>query len=416
MTVQTPLDTTCRPPPRHVLLTSDSGQFGGMEMRMIDEARALRDMGHRVTVAVADFSGRDRMADRLRDLDVPLEHHEPARVLSDYHHRFRARWQAATRPETGLARFAPDLVHVFFSWTDQGIDHLWAAGRAGLPAVASIRNSFTPWPLTRWHRLHLPTAFRSVRALYGVSGAALDSFAATFDPWIPDDARRTVIHNGVDTDRFVPSPTQRLRARKSLGIPGHVPVVGSVGRLADQKRPLELLDIFRRVRRRLPEARLVLVGSGHLETQVREEITRTGLGEAVVIIPFTQAVEALYCAMDLHLVISRNEGFSSVIAEAMACGVPVVGTRVPGTEEVIRGTKAGALVPFGDPAAIARTVIDILESGADARARLGQAGREAAVMRYSRDAWLARITRFYAEVLNPAAPSAAAVAPRGKGA
>lgn len=66
------------------------------------------------------------------------------------------------------------------------------------------------------------------------------------------------------------------------------------------------------------------------------------------------------------------------------------------------------LVPVGDVGAIAHAAIDILESGADARARLGQAGREAAVLRFGRDAWLARLTRFYAEVLD-SGPSVAAV-------
>lgn len=273
--------------------------------------------------------------------------------------RFRERWRAATLPaDARLARFRPDMVHVFFSWTDQGIDHLWAAGKAGIPAVASIHNTFPRWPLTAWHRRHMPAAFRAVRGVYGVSRAALEGFGETYGPWLGERVRKTVIYNSVDTDRFQPSPSARLRTRKRLGIPGHVPVIGCVGRLADQKRPLDVLEVFRRVRRRLPEARLLFVGSGHLEDAVRSEIVRTGLGGAVIIEPFSDRVEDLYPAMDLHMLLSHNEGFGIVTAEAMACGVPVIGTRTPGTEEVIRGTKAGALVPVGDVGAIAHAAID----------------------------------------------------------
>lgn len=382
-----------------ILLTCASGQLGGTEMRMIEEGRALGTLGYAATVATSRFGQLDAYSRLLTSQGIPHFELTPPPVMNAWRWRHLHYLHSRIKPVRRLRQFK--LAHVFFPWTNQGLDHLWLLSRSGVPLVISVHNSFPATTMPPWHTRLLRQAFRNVVGVYGVSDSALAGFEQIFGSFFRADMEKSVIYNFVDIDRFIPSADRRAAARAKLGISEDALVVGSVGRFDKQKRPVDLVRTFALIREQLPLARLLLVGSGgDLEGEVRAEITRQGLEHSVTVLGFQPDIENLFPAMDVHLLLSRNEGFGIVTAEAMACGVPVVGTHVPGTTEVIGDCPAGRLVELGNNAAAADNVVELLRTDPAARSMLAAQARENVTSRFSRSIWRDRIEGFYARALS----------------
>ncbi len=380
-------------PPR-VLVTSYSGALGGMEMRMGQEARLLAGAGYASALAVRRFAGFDGWAAALRGQGVDVSEFDPPPLFEQWRWRRLNKWRARLVAARRLRRYRPDLVHVAFCWNTYGATALWLAHECGLPSVISVHNAFPPAELSAWHRPLLAAAFGSVRGIYAVSESALQHFLALYGAYIAPATRLAVIPNSVDTARFAPSPAARAEARAALRLAPEALVLGSVARLAQQKRPQALLRLFCALRPRFPRLHLVLAGSGPLEAQLRAQAAAAGVAGQVRFTGFCGAVERLMPAFDLHLLLSRNEGFGISTIEAMACGVPAVGTDVPGTADILRASAGGVLVPLADEDAAAAAVAALLADPAR-RAAMGRAGRAEALACYD-DARLRRqVLDFY---------------------
>jgi len=168
-----------------------------------------------------------------------------------------------------------------------------------------------------------------------------------------------VLHGGVDLERFVPGP--RAPARRRLGVPPGGALVLYVGRLADGKGLLSLLDAFVRITARCAEARLVLVGDGPLRAVL--EARARGLGGGVTLVGPAphDAVPTWMQAADVVVLPSEAEGFPNVVREALACGRPVVATAVGDVPRVV-DDAVGRLVPPRAPQALADAVVAVLDA------------------------------------------------------
>ncbi|CAL95877.1 glycosyltransferase [Azoarcus olearius] len=384
---------------RKILLTSRSGQLGGMELRMADEARFLASDGHRCVLAPSDFPDRHPWIDQLAaenplfsTLDFnPPPFFEQWQWRRTNHLLSRAFWLPRLR------RVGVDFAHVFYAWTQEGGSRIWLCHRLGIPTVLSVHNAFPRANFSPWHAELMREAFGSVRGLYAVSASALDHFLATYGDFIRRDAVVTVIPNFVDVDRFAPRPELRTALRRELGIPESARVVGAVGRLDVQKQPLQMLEVFDRLWAQRRDIYLVLCGRGPLEPQVRAEVSRREWADRVRILGFQPDVENVFQMLDVHLLLSRQEGFGIATAEAMACGLPVVATDVPGSRDVV-ADGCGTLVPFGDAAAAATAVAGYFDDP-DASRNAGIAGRARACRYYSPAVWRGNLKSFYSATL-----------------
>ena len=110
---------------------------------------------------------------------------------------------------------------------------------------------------------------------------------------------------------------------------------------------------------------------------------------------FRQRVELLMPAFDLHLLLSKNEGFGIATIEAMACGVPAVGTDVPGTHDILHDSQGGVLLPPGDEDAACQALADLLRDPAR-RQRMGRQARQEALQHYSMQRLEQQLRQFYA--------------------
>ncbi|MFB7948445.1 glycosyltransferase [Kitasatospora phosalacinea] len=274
------------------------------------------------------------------------------------------RWPLRLRALLAERRY--DLVHTHMP-VPAVAARLLTLGRRGPRLVHTEHNL--------WERYRLPTRWANALtygrndAVVAVSHAVAHGITAgaggrRADGWL------TVVHHGPDLDGAPSGPAARRAARAELGLPEDALVVGSVGNLTAKKDQASLLAAFALLRGRVPGARLVLVGSGPLEAELRARA-----GEGVLFAGMRADVPALLPGWDVFCLSSRQEGLPVALMEAMTSGLPSVVTRVGGIPEVLDDGVEGRLVAPGDPVALAAALGELTDPllrermGAAARAR-----------------------------------------------
>lgn len=188
---------------------------------------------------------------------------------------------------------------------------------------------------------------------------------------------------GVDTTRFTPS-VDGGAVRRRFGVGAHQPLVVCVSRLVRRKGQDSLVDAWTAVRARVPDARLLLVGSGPLARPLERQVRARGLGEAVHLTGEVAAEDlpAMHAAADVFAMPARTrwagldvEGLGIVYLEAQAAGVPVVAGMSGGAPETVCAGRTGLVVDGTDPAAVADATAGLL-ADPDRRVAMGRAGRE----------------------------------------
>ena len=210
---------------------------------------------------------------------------------------------------------------------------------------------------------------------------------------LPEDRIR-VIPNFVDLDRYKRDAYPCHRSKFSLegeSIVTHISNFRSVKRIDD------VVHIFERIAKRLP-ARLLLVGDGPERVKAQQIAEEAGITERVLFLGKQTSVAELLACSDLFLLPSQHEAFGLVALEAMACGVPVVATRIGGIPEVVSHGESGYLAPVGDVEAMAAASLELLED--PERWRRASAAARAGAERYSVDRVVPEYVAYYEEVLS----------------
>jgi glycosyltransferase involved in cell wall biosynthesis len=203
-------------------------------------------------------------------------------------------------------------------------------------------------------------------------------------PWLAPD-RIAVIFNGVDVSRFADATPAELN------VPRDALVVGFIGRLIERKGLPEIAAAWPRVAEAVPNAHLVIAGSGGWEGEFRKRIAGA---PRVHWLGFRSDAPALMQRFDIAIAPSWEEPFGIVAVEAMAAGTPVVAAAGGGFAEVIHDGIDGWLIPVRDADALARAVI-ALACDADLRQRMGAA----AAQRARREFDIGRVVDAYEAVL-----------------
>jgi len=233
-------------------------------------------------------------------------------------------------------------------------------------------------------------AYSSATAYFSVSpGLSARYLEAGLSP-----RRLREIPNAVDASRFSPaSPAQRRSLRERLQLPVDRPVVLFVGVMSNDKQPHVLFDAWLQMRRSGgPAAVLVFVGASdpalyelgdRISDRLRAAAAASGLDGDVYFMPPTQAVEDYFHAADVFAMPSLREGLPIVLLEAMACGLPVVASHLPGaTDAIVEPGVNGVLVSPGDVAGFARGLGRLLAQP-DEATQLGAAARQTVAARYT---------------------------------
>jgi glycosyltransferase involved in cell wall biosynthesis len=179
--------------------------------------------------------------------------------------------------------------------------------------------------------------------------------------------RSCILPVGVDHQRFFPRPR--------VSHPGVV-LLGAA-HLVRGKGFQHLLEALTRVRQ--PQVKLRLAGDGPESGALAKRAGELGLGDRVELLGLRNDLPELAAAADLFVQPTVYEAFGLAVAEAMACGLPVIASRVGGLPELVRHQETGLLVPPGDPWALAEA-IDQLASQPEVRRRMGEAARRQAAL------------------------------------
>ncbi len=186
----------------------------------------------------------------------------------------------------------------------------------------------------------------------------------------PDRVR--TIGVAVETAVPAPEPWARAEARRLLGVPPGMQVVGTVGRLDFQKAPEDFVAGLAHLGRN--DVFGVWIGDGPLRQRTEKLAARRGLSGRMLFTGERNDVSALLPGLDVFAMASRYEGLPCAVVEAMVAALPVVATAVNAVPDIVVAGETGLLVPTGHPELLGRAIGHLLENPAEA-ARLGAAGR-----------------------------------------
>ncbi len=345
---------------------------GGAGNASANIARELVAMGQEVTVLTAHYGDlppkteqdglqilRIKALRRRMDRSSALEQIIFMLVSSLHTMRCQRTWQ-------------PDVIIAFFGVPSGAA--AWCANIfSGIPYVVSLRGGdvpgFRPYDFAVYHKLVAPLLRMIWRRSSGLiaNSAGLKELALAFD----SNAHISMIPNGVDLQRYFPGDRDWQPARLLF-----------VGRLVYQKGVDILLAALEGLNSHPWE--LFLVGDGPEREALQAQVRDFGLSERVQFkcwLDGDALAEQLQQA-NLFVFPSRHEGMPNAVLEAMACGLPVIATRIAGNEELVVDGENGLLIPPEDPVALRSALLELMENPA-MRQQMGAASRKRVEANYS---------------------------------
>ena len=204
-----------------------------------------------------------------------------------------------------------------------------------------------------------------------------------------DPNRVFVVPNAVDPQFFAPNNSQKAAE----------PTIVYAGRLARVKDPLNLIEAFKLVIQRVPDARLEILGNGSLRQKIENTIRNCSLCSRIELVEGQLDIRPALSRAWVFVMPSRREAAPNAVLEAMSTELPVVGTRVGGLPELIEDGVTGITVEPRNPRALADALITLLENE-PLRRSMGKKGREKVLAGYTIDRMIAATQRVMIEALN----------------
>jgi len=338
--------------------------YGGAENMVVDLVDAVDD----VTFSVGYMGQEDALAAEILTTGVSVH------ALGE---RIRFDPTAFARLVRLFRRVECDVVHLHLPYA-QTVGRL-AAALAGIDGVVSTQHNVPSnyHPVTR-------TTERLTRCLDDVTVAVSQGVERAFTgtahvPGKSDDDWCT-IYNGIDVDGFERSVREAVTesVEESFGIDGNETVFLSVGRYVPVKRQEMLIEAFEQSG--VDDGRLFLVGHGPREATLRDAVRDRGLSERVHVTGRVPTVEPYYALADVFVSASGGEGLPITFLEAMAAGLPVIGTQIAGVDEVVVENETGYLCRQ-DANAIGAAMAKLCDP--DRQQSLGGAGRRRVAAHFS---------------------------------
>jgi glycosyltransferase involved in cell wall biosynthesis len=356
-------------------------EIGGAERMVADLAMGLQVRGH--VVEVICLRGEGPLAKGLRDVGIEVHAFEKGEGFS-----FGTVRQIAGHLRDSQAQ----VVH-----THNPLVHHYGAIGGRMAGVPVVVNTF--------HGPGNLTGFGRTQAIFDASCLWSDRVVACCEAVgkhlqnVTVIARRklAVIPNGIPLEQF-----QRVRPRASDG----EFVIGAVGRLAEVKDHQSLLKAFALVSREAPNCRLEIMGDGPLRANLEKMARELGIGEKVVFRGWSLDVPAFFAGLDMFVLCSLSEGLPLTLIEAMAAGLPVVGTDVGAIPEMVEATQCGWICRRGEPEQLAAALLQAYRC--EDRAERGLRGRDYVVSHNSVESMTSGYEHLFQELLEAEAEICAA--------
>lgn len=323
---------------------------GGAEGQVVELIRRLDRSRFEPSLILEAGGGTERVDGLVANVKVLRPNAKPIRatVKRVYHAHLALRRLCSYLDDT-----RPHILHAFLPGSV-----IYAAGARLLrrvpSMVASRRSLVDCYRPNSWLAARADViATRSADFVLGNSEAIIQEVVRL--DGVPE-SRTQVIYNGVDTERF--SPLNHPGLRGQFGWSAEHLVFGMVANFIPYKRHLDFVSAAAFIHAAIPQARFLLVGEDRgLMPAVQTAIQKAGLSPYISILPGTKTPEQAFAAMDVYVCSSETEGFSNVLLEAMATGLPVIATDVGGNREAVAEGLNGVLVPACAPELISRAAV-----------------------------------------------------------
>jgi glycosyltransferase involved in cell wall biosynthesis len=357
---------------------TDTTGFGGAERMLLALLTGLDRQRWRPVLLHYDNPSAQRLAAEAQRIGVE------ARVVP-------TRTERASAPDLiQLVRMLraerAAVLHAHLSWPLRCTRALCAARLARVSAVIATQHLFADLPGRRAalkHRLVATGVDRYIAVSHEMQRA--------MQRVVPRH-KLAVIPNGIPLHDFARRRDPALR-RALLGADAQSLVL-TVARLDWQKG----LDLLLRAAALVPTARFAIAGDGTDRARLEQLAVELGVAERVTFLGERADVADLLASADVFVLPSVLEGLPLAVLEAMAAGVPVVGTDVPGTREAIRHDDSGLLIPPGDAPSLARAIQSLIDAP-DRAGRLVAAARRRLARDFSIETTVGRVTGLYEETL-----------------
>jgi len=297
-----------------------------------------------------------------------------------------------------LRRLRPDILHIHGNKTALvgGI----AASLAGVPVtVVTVHNFLIYQNAKRLKKAAASLIDRRLAAHSDKIIAVSDSLKRSLvDTELFESSKISVIHNGIDIDKWRRPPGTKADLRARFGLMTQDFVVVSIGRLVDWKGHDLLVEAAARSIPTRPNLKVIIVGDGPLFDELSKSIKDRKLEANIWLLGRVADTKPLLALSDIFCLPSKNEPFGLVILEAMAAGLPVVAANSGGVPEIIEDGLSGVLVPSGDVAGL-RGAIESLADNEGKRRQLAAAGLARVKERFTLDRVVERTEMIYRQVL-----------------
>ena len=353
-------------PVRRVALLHNGDKYGGMEKYTLLLARFLDPRRYQVHIIIPGYfyqlASTERFRSEVQALGIPL-HQTPERLRRNLVQYARDCWQVAAM----LRELQINIVHIQTSEAFSGRLVTLGATIAGIPILRSehIPPSAYASPAD-WWRVWLMDRL--------TNGILVDSEANMQDQFVTLRRSRKKLrwrHTAIDFTHL-DRQHDRGRAKALLGLDPDRPVIGTVGRLEEQKGHRYLVQAARQVLDARPDAQFLIVGDGPLRPELTDLAEELGIHEQIRFAGFRTDYVRYMEAMDIGVMPSLWEGYSLSMLEFMALGKPMVVSDHPTFTEALTDGETALVTAMRDSEALATAILRLLHDPALA-ARLGQA-------------------------------------------
>ena len=264
----------------------------------------------------------------------------------------------------------------------------------GIPIIATEHN------INAWRENLIMNTFDRIMGIMNKKRVAVSQGVAKSlieSRVVPKD-KVTVIYNGIETSNFDDLPCAIKRVRKEFGINDTDILIGSVGRLSEEKGYKYLVEAAKIVCEKYNHAKIMIVGPGKLREVLYQQISKLNLRNKFILTGYREDIPEILQSFDIFVLPSLTEGLPLSLLEAMASGKPVVASAVGGTPEVIQHGVTGILVPPKDSQALAQGVISIIRD--KTYTLYGKAGKLLVQKNFDFSRTAAEYKHLYLQVLN----------------
>jgi glycosyltransferase involved in cell wall biosynthesis len=252
------------------------------------------------------------------------------------------------------------------------------------------KGTFGPWDWLLWKREKL--AWSKVDHFICVSDGLRRRLLSNGVP----DERMSVVVNGVEVPDLTAREKHRESVREELSLQDDEILVTTVGRLVPVKNHILFLQAARDVVK-AKKVTFLIVGDGVLFHALKTKTKAWNLADSVFFTGWRNDVDRILCATDIYVITSVVEGLNLSVLEAMACGVPIVGTDVRGISDIVVDKENGFLAPLNDVNALANAILTLADNR-ELSERMGRNGRQLVEQRYSVQTMVAKTLRVYEDL------------------